>query len=49
MNVDYDLWEGQKVSGSPRQTLSRGPSPTDGLSTSRFAISRKARCLTWKR
>jgi dihydropyrimidinase len=24
MNVDYDLWEGQKVSGSPRQTLSRG-------------------------
>ena len=24
MNVDYDLWDGQKVSGSPRQTLSRG-------------------------
>ena len=24
MNVDYDLWAGQKVSGSPRQTLSRG-------------------------
>ena len=24
MNVDYDLWEGQKVSGSPRQTLCRG-------------------------
>jgi len=24
MNVDYDLWAGQSVSGSPRQTLSRG-------------------------
>jgi dihydropyrimidinase len=24
MNVDYDLWEGQSVAGSPRQTLSRG-------------------------
>jgi dihydropyrimidinase len=24
MNVDYDLWDGQRVSGSPRQTLSRG-------------------------
>ena len=24
MNVDYDLWDGQKVAGSPRQTLSRG-------------------------
>ena len=24
MNVDYDLWEGQRVAGSPRRTLSRG-------------------------
>ncbi len=24
MNIDYDLWEGQSVAGSPRMTLSRG-------------------------
>ena len=24
MNVDYDIYEGQELSGSPRLTLSRG-------------------------
>ena len=47
MNVDYDIYEGREVAGSPRLTLSRGTVVFDDgkiLTRRATAASRSAAC-----